>query len=57
MMQTFPFILLLFVFLAVILALAWRGHYRLSSALFILFLIAYVLVFWHHVSDVLEITL
>ena len=56
-MATFPFILCLFVFLAVVIVLAWRGHYRLSTILFVIFLIAFALVFWHHVSDPLQITL
>jgi hypothetical protein len=56
-MTTAPFILLLFVFLAIIIALAWRGHYRLSTLLFVFFLIAFMLVFWHHVSDTLAINL
>jgi hypothetical protein len=41
----------------VIFGCAWWGYYRLSKILFVLFLCAFVLVFWHHVSDVIGINL
>ena len=56
-MATFPFILLLFAFLTLTIGLAWRGHYYLSKILFGLFLLAFMLVFWHHMSDTLAISL
>ena len=50
-----PLILLSFIFLAVVMILAWCGLRRLSMWLFMLFLIASVLVLWHHMTDALPL--
>lgn len=50
-----PLILLMFVFLAIIIGIAWWGKRRLSLILFVIFLIAATLLAWHHMTDALAI--
>ena len=52
-----PLILMAFVFLAIVIALAWWGKRRTSFILFCIFLFFAVLVFWHHMTDSLPIQL
>ncbi len=51
----FPYILSLFVFLTIIIGIAWWGKRRLSIILFCIFLIAAAFVSWHHMTDALAI--
>ena len=50
-----PLILMLFLFLSLIIILAWTGFRRLSIGLFIIFLLATVLVLFHHMTDALSL--
>lgn len=49
--------LVLFIFLMIITILAWMGRYRLSSWLFIIFLIAASIVFFQQMTSHVNIQL
>ena len=52
-----PLILLNFIFLAIVVALAWFGKRRTSIVLFCLLLILMAFTLWHHMTDALPIQL